>query len=246
MQKYILFCKEIQINIFFATRPARESESRCSIIASLYFVVKLTSLLPKLASKRKYKKMSILSGDNYSIKVTPIASPAQSKLSQPSGCAGMCGIYYLLLWGALNDCWRKHGAPPSSMESLSTNQDSAAFFLFQALCSAKVKKRLYPLPLHTLCQPPLLIHTLTQAGKHTHTPAARRWGSRAGGTSERHCWKLMASPKQAQRPGMHRERERMKESYQRQQLDWLWQGTDGIERLHQYRKLCHQQFCAFR
>lgn len=77
--------------------PARESASHCSIIASLYFVMKLTSPPAKLDSKRKYKKMLILPGDNYVIKVTPIASPAQSKLSQPSGCAGMCGIYYLLL-----------------------------------------------------------------------------------------------------------------------------------------------------
>lgn len=46
---------------------------------------------------------------------------------------------------------------------------------FQALCSAKVKKETLPFTCaHAQCHPPLLIHTLTQAGKHT--PAAEDEG----------------------------------------------------------------------
>lgn len=42
------------------------------------------------------------------------------------------------------------------------------FFFLRPLYSAKVKKRLYPLPLCTQCHPQLLIHMHTQTGKHMH------------------------------------------------------------------------------
>lgn len=89
---------------------------------------------------------------------------------------------------------------------------------------------------------PSIAYSYAHTDRQTHAPAAEDEGQGRMGPQKDIC-KRMASPKQAQRLGC---REREQESYQKWQLDWLWQGTDGIERLHQCRKPCHQQFCAFR
>lgn len=145
----------------------------------------------------------------------------------------MCGIYYLLLWGALNDCW----CTTSTIESLWTSQETAAFFFF--LLRLKKDSTLY---LCTHIMSPSIAYSYAHTDRQTHAPAAEDEGQGRMGPQKDIC-KRMASPKQAQRLGC---REREQESYQKWQLDWLWQGTDGIERLHQCRKPCHQQFCAFR
>lgn len=116
-------------------------------------------------------------------------------------------------------------APSSIHSALYQAADSSCCFLIfffffprKALCFAEVKKRLYPLPLHTQCHPPLLIHTHTQ---QTHAPAARDEGQGRMGPWKDIC-KLMASPKQARALWRGEgARPQMKESYQKWQLDWL-------------------------
>lgn len=124
---------------FFSPNFPQEDTPLYDCIFYFYNDTQLTSLLPKLAPETKYSKFDrhlSLSLETVTWSRSHLfASPAPSKSSQPSGCAGMCGIYYLLL--ALNDCWCECCDGPLLhllwLSMLWTNQDSA-------LCCAKVKK----------------------------------------------------------------------------------------------------------
>lgn len=116
-------------------------KTHCSMIASFIFIMTLSSHpccqnLPPETKYSKFDRHLSLSLETVTWSRSHLfASPAPSKSSQPSGCAGMCGIYYLLL--ALNDCWCECCDGPLLhllwLSMLWTNQDSA-------LCCAKVKK----------------------------------------------------------------------------------------------------------
>lgn len=112
----------------------------------------------------------------------------------------MCGHVWNVLSAAPRSLEQGAGMRRSSIWRFRCEAARKQLLFF--LTSLRFKKRLYPLPLHSLshtqCHPPLLIHTHTQTGKQTR-PGSRRWGSRTDGDLRKDICKLMASPKQAAR-----------------------------------------------
>lgn len=173
--------------------------------------------------------------DNYLIKVTPVSFPAQSKLNQPSGCAGMCGICVIIFCS--EEPWMIVAINCSDallLHLLWSGFEPARIGWFrQMFFLQRREKNLFPLPLYTQCHPELLMPTHTGRLTLTHTA-----------NMVKDMWDLWETLSRADGLSKTNPAPGLKESYQKEQLDWLWQGTDGIERL--YRKPCHQQFCAFR
>lgn len=182
----ILCSKTQDKNTFFICLHARKRISttlfqyRISVFCN---ETQLTSLLPQLASKRKYIRFPRHLSFSDSFRRQSLDQGHNNRLPSSElikSTVWMCRHVWNLLSSALRSLeWL---LMHNFNYRVALNQPgNSCFFFFPA----EVKKRLYPLPLHThnVTLHCLFIRTHRQANTRA---GSRRWGSRTDGTSERH------------------------------------------------------------